>query len=157
MAASAILGGPVAQAVRDATEVGVVVPSILRKNLQAAGFAIEEFELKHLKGIRVFSGKSKWPNPTNLTSTALGDDHGKVETASEFNGEELVAQGLSFDFADALLHALLGYVRERTYTATPDEAKAILAAEDIVGNEEKGIKPMLAPEHIEKIRLRIPG
>jgi hypothetical protein len=84
--------GGIAIAVRDSIEVGVVVPSILRNELKAAGFEILEgddeaakfgfAELSHLKRVLVV-------------------EDGLV-----------VAMGASADYDDALLHAMLGWFRE---------------------------------------------
>ncbi len=84
---------PLAAAVRQATEVGVVVPSILRSELEDAGYQIVDDEQKHLQqGFKPLK---------QLTRVILEKD-GKV-----------AAMGASHSLPDALLHAVLGYLRER--------------------------------------------
>ena len=83
---------PMANAVRHATEVGVVVPSILRKNLEEAGFVLVE------------------------DSAALADyGFASLKTLNRvvvMKDGEMVAMGAAGDHAEALLHAVLGYFRE---------------------------------------------
>lgn len=81
---------PIAKAVADSVEVGIVVPSILRKNLEVAGVKITEGEKKRLKQIEIH------------------------DTAGV-----LIACGSSDGHADALLHAVTGYLRQ---IAEGDEA-----------------------------------
>lgn len=85
---------PLGDCVRRAIEVGVVVPSLLRANLKEAGYVVDADQDSHAKdGYRRFK---------NLTRVLVRDGTGNV-----------VAMGASSDEADALLHACLGYLRER--------------------------------------------
>lgn len=80
----------IAEAVREATEVGVVVPSILRSGLIARGFVIDDDQRK----------------------TAAGEEWKFVKQVKILEDGELVAMGTSSDLPDALLHAVLGYANE---------------------------------------------
>lgn len=86
---------PIAAIVQKATEVGVVVPSILRRELEAAGFKINEDEEEHKTkyGYRKFE---------NLYRVLVHDKAGNI-----------IAMGASDSSASALSHAILGYIRER--------------------------------------------
>lgn len=74
---------PIAAAVRESTESEIVVGKLLRAEIEAAGFTVRERQMKVLTQVEVF------------------------------NGEELVASGTSSDARDAIVHAALGYLRER--------------------------------------------
>jgi len=94
------------KAVKDAIEVGVVVPSILRKNLEDAGLTIVDDEarlseygfasMKHLKRVQV------WDKTGHL-----------------------IAMGAAGDFAEALLHAMLGYFRENLVPGTEQAPESV--------------------------------
>lgn len=82
---------PLALAVRGAVEVGVVVPSILRSRLAAAG-------------LEVISG-------ADLARFGMAPT--KVLTQVVVTQEDaIIAMGASSDADDALLHAMLGWFRE---------------------------------------------
>ena len=84
---------PIAAIVRKATEVGVVVPSLLKAGLEAGGFRIEDDPQKHAEhGYREFE---------HLERVLVHDKTGNV-----------IAMGAASDFNEALLHAVLGYLRE---------------------------------------------
>lgn len=83
---------PFAAAVRDAIEVGVVVPSRLRGNLESAGFAVVDDEARL--------------SDYGFKSTQV------LKRVVVMDGELIVAMGASSDPADALLHAALGWFRE---------------------------------------------
>jgi len=98
--ASAVKGGLPA-AVRDSIEVGMVVPSILRKNLLAAGLKVVEDQPTMAK--MGFSGLK------TMQRTLVLDKSGSI-----------VAMGASQDHDEALLHAMLGWFRENpTPGSTP--------------------------------------
>lgn len=75
----------IAKAIKDSTEVGIVVPSILRKNLEAAGFKIKEKQLKVLTQVDTYTKKG-----------------------------ELVLSGTSDTAADALLFSVYAYMRGKS-------------------------------------------
>jgi hypothetical protein len=85
--------GAFAKAVKGAIEVGVVVPSILRSNLQDAGFNVvaDETTLAEygFKGTNV------------LKRVLVTNKDGRI-----------VAMGAASDEGEALSHAVLGYFRE---------------------------------------------
>lgn len=84
---------PIALAVRNATEIGIVVPSILRRELEAAGFTIVELNEDHAKeGFRELQ---------NSKRVVIKD--------GEF---AMIAHGISDSVPDALLTATLGYIAE---------------------------------------------
>lgn len=85
---------PVAAAVEQATEVGVVVPSLLRSALEKAKLRISDDPKEHEK--RGF-------DPLDKLKRVL--IHGQ--------GDTVIAMGASVDVPDSLLHAVLGYLRER--------------------------------------------
>ena len=72
----------ISRAIAESVEIGVVVPSILRSKLEALGLTITETKVS-----------------ANVRVDVL-------------KGGELLARGSSSDTADALLHAMLGFVRE---------------------------------------------
>jgi hypothetical protein len=84
---------PIAAAVVACSEVGVVVPSLLRKALTDAGYAIVADDAEHAK-----DGFRELPNNCRCQ---LKDKTGAA-----------VAHGVAADSASALLHAVLGYVAE---------------------------------------------
>lgn len=73
----------ISQAVTESTELEFVVPSLLRAKVAALGYTTRLKQGQH------------------------------VVTVQLFKGEALIASGTSDTEADALLHAALGYVRER--------------------------------------------
>lgn len=73
----------ISKAIAQSIEVGVVVPSLLRSKLAALSLDVQYTQGKHL--VR----------------------------ADVFDSGVLIASGTSADQNDALLHAMLGYVRER--------------------------------------------
>jgi len=83
---------PFALAVRGAVEVGVVVPSILRRNLEAAGFTIVEDE-------------------AGLSALGFAGTRVLVRTVVTRDGD-IVAMGAASDASEAILHAALGWFRE---------------------------------------------
>lgn len=84
---------PLAKAVGKSVEVGVVVPSILRSNLAAAGFKVAADQT---------TAKEYGFGGTNVLKRVLVLDKKGV----------IVAMGASSDVDDALLHAMLGWFRE---------------------------------------------
>jgi hypothetical protein len=84
---------PFGKAVAQAIEVGVVVPSILRSSLQAAGFSIVEDDAA-LADYGFNSGKV-------LKRAIVTDKEGNI-----------VAMGAAADQGEALAAAALGYFRE---------------------------------------------
>lgn len=76
------LDNPVAKCAASAAEAGMVVPSILRKNLEAAGYRVTDAKLKVLTQVKVHKDG------------------------------RLVACGSSSDAADALLQAVHAHLRE---------------------------------------------
>lgn len=80
-------------AIADSIEVGVVVPSILRRNLTDAGFAIVEDKAS--------MSEYGFASLATLERVLITDSKGA-----------LVAMGAAGDPSEALLHAALGYVRE---------------------------------------------
>lgn len=85
--------GQIHAAVRDATEVGVVVPSILEKNLTDYGFAI----VKDDAALADYG----FATTKFLKRVIVNDGAGN-----------LIAMGAAGDHGEALLHAVLGYFRE---------------------------------------------
>lgn len=73
---------PVANAVRESTESGIVIGKLLKPELEAAGFSVVESNMQVLTRVEVF------------------------------DGDRLVASGTSNGARDALVHAALGYLRE---------------------------------------------
>jgi hypothetical protein len=84
---------PLAVAVRNATEVGMVVPSILRAELDKGGFKVVDDETT----MAAYGFKS-----TKVLDRVLVTD----------KGGEVVAMGAASDHAEALLAAMLGWFRE---------------------------------------------
>ena len=83
--------GKVALCIEASTEVGIVVPSILRAKLTAAGFEVRDEKFKDA------AQKEEWKHLKQVTV---------------WDGDKLIAMGASGDAGDALLHAMLGYARE---------------------------------------------
>lgn len=83
---------PLALAVRDSIEVGVVVPSILRLSLAHAGFGLVDDEV----GLAAYGFRS-----SQVLKRVLISRDGAI-----------VAMGAAGDEAEALLHAVLGWFRE---------------------------------------------
>jgi len=83
---------PIAKAVADAVEVGVVVPSILRRNLDDAGLTVVEDE-------------------TTLSEHGFASLQALKRTVV-LDGELIVAMGAAGDLDEAILHAMLGWFRE---------------------------------------------
>ncbi len=96
-ASAAHVGDKFCDVVANSIEVGVVVPSILRDKLAKAGFYINQDEDQQEK----VHGFKKLDHLYRVLI------HDKDENGA------VVAMGASDDFADALLHACLGYVQER--------------------------------------------
>jgi len=92
-AAATYKADPIAAAAVKATEVGVVVPSLFRNALVAAGFTVVDDDDEHAK-----SGYRKLDNKYRCTIR----NKGGVD----------VAHAISGDATDALLHALHGYLIE---------------------------------------------
>lgn len=84
---------PIGLAVRESVEVGVVVPSILRRHLEEAGLNLIEDDKA----------------AADLGFVAM--THLKRVLVTDADGT-LVAMGASSDHDDALLHAMLGWFRE---------------------------------------------
>ena len=101
----------VADAILAATEVGVVVPSILRAKLTDAGFEVRDEKFKDA------AQTQEWKHLKQVTV---------------WKGPHLIAQGASGDAGDALLHAMLGYARENPADAI--ELKAPSAAAAVLGH-----------------------
>jgi hypothetical protein len=91
--AEAHAGDRLADAAFKAIEVGIVVPSRLEKELKAAGYFLLKDEAEQLK-------RYGYKKLENLYRVLVLD------------GEKVVAMGASADQPDALLHAILGYLRE---------------------------------------------
>ncbi len=83
----------IALAVRGAVEVGVVVPSILRSRLKAAGFTLVADEA----ALADYGFRST----SHLQRVIVSDKAGTI-----------VAMGAAGDHDEALLHAMLGWFRE---------------------------------------------
>lgn len=84
---------PIAKAVRDAVEVGVVVPSILRSNLEAAGYIV--------KSDHASLAEYGFRSTKTLARVLVVDGKNTI-----------VAMGAAGDHAEALLAAMLGWFRE---------------------------------------------
>ena len=82
----------IAKAVRDATEVGIVVPSILKKGIEDAGYTIVEDKAS----LAQYGFKS-----TKLLKRVL-----------VVKDDKIVAMGMAGDHKEALLAAMLGWFRE---------------------------------------------
>lgn len=83
---------PIAKAVVASTEVGVVVPSILTAKLEAAGYPpVKDGDPKDHKPLK------------HLKRVLLKDGNGAV-----------IAQALAGDYSEALLHAVMSYLREQS-------------------------------------------
>lgn len=95
---------PFSKAVRGAIEVGVVVPSILRTNLEDAEFTVKEDEAS--------MGEYGFKSSKFLKRVLITDDTGTI-----------IAMGASADHEDALLHAVLGWYRENA-VGDPGEVPA---------------------------------
>ncbi len=100
-------------------EAGVVVPSILKTALTAAGFKVVTDHAEHAKhGLRVMANKSRvhviGPIGVHPDHAMSGGRAASGELIAPTDGTErgLIAAGLADDEADALLHAALGFVRE---------------------------------------------
>lgn len=93
--AATVSRSDIAGAVRGAIEVGVVVPSILRSNLEAAGYTVKEDEAA--------LAEYGFASMKTLKRVLVTDEDG-----------ELVAMGAAGDHGEAILHAMLGYFREHT-------------------------------------------
>lgn len=95
------------KAVAKSIEVGVVVPSILRTNLEVAGYSILE-DKASLSDYGFASAKI-------LQRVLVTDKEGTI-----------IAMGAAGDHAEALLHAALGYFRENPVgDASPPQGIAI--------------------------------
>ena len=103
-----VTDGPFSKCVREATEVGVVVPSILETNLRAAGFAIN---------YEPGDGHGAWV----LVST-----NGATAYDETLDGN--VARAFSYDQADALLQAINAELKE--------EATLLVHAHSLVSKPE---------------------
>jgi hypothetical protein len=99
---------PLAECIHAAVEVGIVVPSILKAKLAEAGFTItndvDHQDQHEALGYRTFD---------NLFRVLVHDASGAV-----------VAMGASADHTDALLHAMLGYLREQDIARNKEVAQA---------------------------------
>lgn len=93
LAAAKVGRTPIANAVRKSIEVGVVVPSILRGNLEEAGYTVVD-DTAALADYGFASLKT-------LERVVVNDKDGNM-----------VAMGAAGDHGEALLHAMLGYFRE---------------------------------------------
>lgn len=85
--------GPVAKAVKDSIEIGVVFPSALRKNLTDAGFTLKED--------KAAMSEYGFASMAVLKRVLVTD-----------KDDNLVAMGAAGDHDEALLHAMLGWFRE---------------------------------------------
>ncbi len=101
------------QAVKDSIEVGVVVPSILRKNLEAAGFKVVS-------------------DDASLSDYGFASTKVLKRVVIFDKGGTIVAMGAAGDAGEAIVHAALGYMRENK--VGEDEAPAPLA---VVPSEEE--------------------
>ncbi len=97
-----------ADIVKKSTEVGVVVPSILKKNLEEAGFQIEESKLKVLYQVRVYFPWTKEEVEEYEKQPVLETQ----EETQEPDKRHLIAMGASNSPADALVQAIYGFLRE---------------------------------------------
>ncbi len=99
----------VSRAIAESVEVGIVVPSVLRSKLEALGCIVEK-------------------NP--------GRQFENVVQIAVKHGDEIIAMGTSVDEADALLHAMLGFVRERNIAALEEQgmSKAEAVARSVGGS-----------------------
>ena len=96
-------GNPFIAAVCESIEVGVVVPSILKAKLEAAGFSVIADDEDHKRhGFR--------PLPNNYRVHVVGPANVHPDHTGE--SRTLIAAGVAPDEADALLHAALGFLRE---------------------------------------------
>lgn len=94
---------PFLKAVAESIEAGIVVPSILKAKLEAAGFKVSADDEDHKKhGYRVLAN--------NYRVHVVGPANVHPDHASE--ERTLIAAGVSDSEADALLHAALGFLRE---------------------------------------------
>lgn len=119
IAMSNTLGGPVMDAIRSATEVGVVVPSLLVSALEKAQCRLVWSQGDKLARVDVMS----WdiPNPCDIA--------GYIPIVEK--QENLIARGGAEDQKEALLAAILGYCRERLLYCSRPEAVDILASDEL--------------------------
>lgn len=107
---------PFIAAINVATEVGVVVPSLFKAALKKNGFFVNEDEDSHKElGYRKFENLYRV-----LIQTASGN---------------IVAMGASSDTGEAIVHAALGYVREKEIAlvgAASNRGEAIATKNGIV-------------------------
>jgi hypothetical protein len=88
--------GPIAQLVRQAVEVGTVVPSILTKSLENAGYVVT---------YRTGPGEDADPGDAKVGAWVTVTKKGK-------KGPIVVARGYSHDKGDALLQAVYAWLKE---------------------------------------------
>lgn len=115
--AAASPDNPFLKSVAESIEASIVVPSILKAKLLAAGFKVSADDEDHAKyGFRVLKNlyRVHVVGPANL----------HPERANEGEARTLIAAGASDSEADALLHAALGFVRECEIRAAKDAGKA---------------------------------
>ena len=100
------------EAIQASIEVGIVVPSLLRKNLIEAGYEVYTDETE--KG-RKKQTELGFPQQDFLTDVAIVQPDAKKrdENGIEYRGPLVVAYGAAGDVSEAIAHAALGYVRER--------------------------------------------
>lgn len=109
--------GPIPEAVVKSIEVGVVVPSILKANLEAAGLIVDDEHDSHAK-----QGYCK------LDKLVRVHVHGDAKLHPECPANHtdpncLIAAGTAADKGDALLHACLGFLRECEIKAAKDKGE----------------------------------
>ena len=90
-------------AVVKSTELGLVIPSLLRANLEEAGFEVITDETKEGQKRQEMMGYKPLDFLTDVVVAKKVNRHESV----------LIAYGAAGDVQEAIIHAALGYVRER--------------------------------------------
>jgi hypothetical protein len=124
---------PIAAAVVEATEVSVVVPSLLRAGLKRAGLTIVDDDEDHAN-----RGFRRLPNNYRV---AL------------MRGEDLLAHGISKSVPDAMLHAVLGYIVELDVAQFGVRLEAALHQAE--GDKEVEVKWATTPDHRKNITAHL--
>ena len=106
------LDHPIADLVCDSTECDIVVPSILRAKLEAAGYKIADTEMKVLHKVEVMDPRIAEESESEFharqaLAKAAGEDPDALTRMSA-----LIAIGTSDAPADALLQAVRALLRE---------------------------------------------